>query len=316
MNNVREETSIEACRDLWNAFSPNAHAWDDWDLMYAFHDQENYDFHFLVHSTDGVDDGLVPLVRDNRDGSYELFGGSYPDARVLWIQPAHFGDFYAAFPDRTDLFDLKGAFVEELLAACPQFEPNFTEVDQRYYLEPKAFDYDFNNHIQTFSSEKRKGFLYDLRKVRERNLDLRWSEDDETDLFIKLVNRNFGDESDYAKPSGQAELHRVISDLKESGWLRTLTIAVDGEMQAVSMSAHFGQNWIALYASSNNDIKNLGKLLNVETIQEASRRGVDEISYMTGMAWKAAWKMSAEACRTMRKPARPPVTPVEATPAG
>lgn len=311
---IRVETETSACQALWERFSPHAHAWDDWDLMYAFHDQDHYQFHFMVHASDGVDDGLVPLVRDNRDGSYELFGGSYPDARVLWILPAQFPAFCEAFPDRTDLFDLKGAFVDSLLAANPQLAPHFTEEDQRYYLVPAEFDNDFYHHIQTFSSEKRKGFLYDLRKVQEKNLALRWSEDDESDLFIALVNRNFGAESDYATPAGQAELKRVIHDLQVSGWLRTLVISVDGVPQACSMSACHAGHWIALYASSNNDIKNLGKLLNVETIQAACREGVDEVNYMTGMAWKAAWKMKGETCRTFRKPARPaPAT--EPTPA-
>jgi hypothetical protein len=57
-----------------------------------------------------------------------------------------------------------------------------------------------------------------------------------------------------------------------------------------------------LYGGSNRDHKNLGKLLNVETIQEACRRKVGEINCMTGMQWKAAWDMESETCRTMRKP--------------
>jgi hypothetical protein len=66
-----------------------------------------------------------------------------------------------------------------------------------------------------------------------------------------------------------------------------------------------GNKMVALYAASNNDYNNLGKLLNVETIQEAGRLRVDEISYMTGMQWKANWQMKSEPCLTMRKPAGP-----------
>ena len=62
---------------------------------------------------------------------------------------------------------------------------------------------------------------------------------------------------------------------------------------------------VALYAASNNDYNNLGKLLNVESIQEACRLRVDEISFMTGMQWKANWKMKGEPCVTMRKPPAP-----------
>ena len=75
------------------------------------------------------------------------------------------------------------------------------------------------------------------------------------------------------------ELRRVIGELDRSGRLRTLTIEVDGTRQAVSMSLLHGNKMVALYAASNNDYNNLGKLLNVETIQEACRLRVDEISY-------------------------------------
>jgi hypothetical protein len=302
---IRFLENAEECQAAWQRHSPHQRAWDEWDLMYAFHDQDSYKFKFLVHETDGVEDGLVPLVHDTSDNSHELFGGCYPDGRVLWIRPEHFAEIHAALPEPTMFFDLKGCFVERLLMAHPQFEANFAEHDQRWHLVPEKFGWDFYNHIQTFSSEKRKGFLYDLRKVQEKNLEKRWSDDDESDAFIELVNRNFGAESDYVLPAGQAELKRVITELRESGWLRTLVITVDGVKQAVSMSAHYADTLIALYSSSNNDIKNLGKLLNVETIQEGCRLRVAEISYMTGMGWKAAWKMDPELCRSYHKPPKP-----------
>ena len=100
-------------------------------------------------------------------------------------------------------------------------------------------------------------------------------------------------------------MRRVIDELERSGRLKTLTIEIDGAKQAVSLSLLHGNKMIALYASSNNDYNNLGKLLNVETIQEACRLRVDEISFMTGMQWKADWKMKGEPCLTMRKPPAP-----------
>mgnify|MGYP000523653353 FL=1 len=134
---------------------------------------------------------------------------------------------------------------------------------------------------------------------------LRWSSEDEADLFIELVNRNFGAASDYADAENAQELRRVVDELERSGRLKTLTIEVDGAKQAVSLSLLHGNKMIVLYASSNNDYNNLGKLLNVETIQEACRLRVDEISYMTGMQWKANWQMKSEPCLTMRKPPGP-----------
>ncbi len=303
---IRTEHDIEECRKLWEQFSPGQDAWDDWDLMFAFHDEERHRFNFLVHeNSEGRPDGLVPLVHDTTQNRFTLMAGSYPDGRVLWLRFEDFPEVFEQFPERTALFELRKSWVDELLQTCPQFEANFSEHDLRYYLVPSEFDFDFLKHLDTFSSEKRQKFLYDLRNIRKREPMLRWSADDEADLFIELVNRNFGPESDYVDPDNANEVRRVIDELQQSGRLKTLTIDIDGARQAVSMSLLHANKMVALYAASNNDYNNLGKLLNVETIQEACRLRVNEISYMTGMQWKANWKMKSEACVTMRKPPAP-----------
>ena len=308
---IRTETDVQECRELWEAFSPRQDAWDDWDLMFAFHDQDKHRLNFLVHeNSDGRADGLVPLVYDTRQDRYTLMAGSYPDGRILWLQNQDFPEVFDELPERTVLFDLKQGWVGDLLQAHPRFEANFSEQDLRYYLVPSEFEFDFLKHLDTFSSEKKQKFLYDLRNIRKREPTLRWGDEDEADLFIELVNRNFGADSDYADEDNANEVRRVIAELERSGRLKTLTIEIDGARQAVSLSLLHGKKMIALYASSNNDYNNLGKLLNVETITEACRLRMDEISFMTGMKWKADWKMKGEPCCTMRKPPAPwPTTP-------
>jgi len=300
------ESDLAACCELWELFSPHQDAWDDWDLMYAFHDQEKHRLNFLVHrADDGHPDAMVPLVQDTAQNRFTLIAGSYPDGRVLWLPYEHFPEFFAQFPDQTVFFDLKDSWVSALLERYPQFAANFSEQDKRYYLAPQDFGFDFDKHLDTFSGDKKQKFLYDLRYIRKREPVLHWGDDNEADLFIQLVNRNFGAESDYVDKDNADEVRRVVGELKDSGRLRTLTIEIDGVPQAVSLSLLHANKMVALYAASNNDYNNLGKLLNVETIEEACRLRVDEISYMTGMQWKANWNMKSELCRTMRKPPAP-----------
>lgn len=304
---IRFETNVAACEQLWDRFSPLERAWDEWELMYAFHDQSSYRFNFLVHETDGEADGLIPLVEDTSDGSFELFGGCYPDSRVLWIKPEHFPECYAALPDNTVFFDLRGSWVETILQLFPEYEANFAETDTQYYLVPTDFDFDFGNHINTFSTDKRKSFLRDLRRVREiHNPELVWNDADESEAFFSFTLKNFGADSDHVTEAGKQEVRRVVNELRDLGYLRTLAISINGVKQAVSMSAHYKNTWVSLYAGSNNDINNIGKFLTVETIQQACRLRVDEINYMTGMAWKAAWGTCAPT------PAAPCVSPRKA----
>ena len=303
---IRTETNSQECSKLWQIFSPHKDAWDDWDLMFAFHDRDKHHFNFLVHeSSDGQADGLVPLVHDTQQNRFMMMGGSYPDGRILWLQYRDFPEFFEQFPEQTVLFDLKQSWVSALLQRHPQFTVNFSEQDLRYYLVPSEFGFDFHKHIDTFATEKKQKFLYDLRHIGKRAPTLHWGDENKADMFIELVNRNFGAQSDYADAENANEVRRVIGELKRSGRLRTLTIEIDDAPQAVALSLLHGNKMVALYASSNNDYNNLGKLLNVETIQEACRLRVDEISFMTGMQWKANWKMKSEPCLTMRKPPAP-----------
>ncbi len=303
---IRTATDTRECRKLWEMISPGIDPWDDWDLIYAFHDQDKHRLNFLVHENGaGQPDGLVPLVYDSTRKHFTLMGGSYPDGRILWLAHEDFPEFFAQFPERTVLFDLKESWVGELLQRQPELAANFAERDLRYFLVPSEFGFDFDNHINTFSADKRQKFFYDLRNIRKREPVLHWGTGNEAELFIELVNRNFGAESDYVDEENAKELRRVIDELERSGRLKTLTIEVGGAKQAVSLSVLQGNKMIALYASSNNDFNNLGKLLNVETIQEACRLRVDEISFMTGMQWKANWKMRGEPVVTLRKPPGP-----------
>ena len=304
MDAIRVETELDTCRQLWERYSPHRDAWDDWELMFAFHDNARHRFHFLAGGN-GSADGLVPLVYDTVNDRYMLMAGSYPDGRVLWIRHEEFARFFAAFPERTVLFDLRQSWVDDVLRIHPEFGGNFAERDLRYFLVPAEFDFDFHRHLDTFPNDKKQKFLYDLRNIRKRNPTLHWGSNNEADLFVELVNRNFGTESDYATKENAAEVRRVIGELERSGRLKTLTINIDGVRQAVSLSLLHGNRMVVLYGSSNNDFNNLGKLLNVEVIEEACRLQVDEISFMTGMQWKANWKMRGEACATMRKPAGP-----------
>ncbi|MEQ8953361.1 MAG: GNAT family N-acetyltransferase, partial [Gammaproteobacteria bacterium] len=280
-----------------------------------FHDQDHFRFNFLVHETDGQPDGLIPLVFNSLENRHELFGGSYADSRVLWIQSAHFPECFEALPENTTFFDLQGSWVDGMLAQHPGFEPNFVERDDQFFVSPAEFDYSFDSYmLQRFSKDRRKGFEHDLKKIRARNPELSWGAEDETELFFQMTIKNFGEESDHATESGRAEVRRVVKELQDMNALRTLTIRIDGEKQATSMSCLFKNMMVVLYAGSNNDYDNLGKLLNIETIQEGCRLQVGEVNYMTGTAWKAAWKMNRNPCRTMRKPARE--LPAAEAPAG
>ncbi|MFT6057377.1 MAG: hypothetical protein ACJAS2_001664, partial [Pseudohongiellaceae bacterium] len=44
---IKSITCEKECQRLWEIFSPHERAWDEWELMFAFHDEATYRFNFL-----------------------------------------------------------------------------------------------------------------------------------------------------------------------------------------------------------------------------------------------------------------------------
>lgn len=300
---MRVVSELAECELLWKQFSTNERLWDVWEIIHSLHDVIRYKLHFMVLEKNGAARGLIPLVEDTKDGSYELFGGCYPDNRSLWVTPEDFLDFFNALPEKTELFDINGDCVKKILAAHPSLENYFSEKDERYFLLPEEFNRDFTQHIATkFSGDKRKHLLGELRKIREREpiMTTQISPSD-VNTFITLCNKNFGEESDLKTEGGQAEARRLVTCLEQLGYLRGLLVTIDEKQEAVALCGLYNDVLTVIYSSSNNDIKNLGKFLNFETIQEACKLGVKEIDYMMGTVWKPAWHMNHETCYTFKK---------------
>lgn len=116
---IRTETEVEGCRKLWDLFTPGKDAWGDWELMYAFHDQDKHRFNFLVHVSEDVPDGLIPLIHDTQQGRYTLMASSYPDGRILWLRYEDFPEFFLELLEKTVMFDLRKSWVQGLLNLHP-----------------------------------------------------------------------------------------------------------------------------------------------------------------------------------------------------
>ena len=284
---------IKVCEEIWKKYTPNKLLWDEWEIIKAIHTPKNKP-HFIL-----LDDGLIPLEYNEDLKRYELFGGTLPECRTLWIKTGK--DLHKILPSPCKLFDLNKEHVQKLLEIEPNIKELIGETDTRYYLDLEKIKYDFENHLEKFDKKKRKNFKQDLRKTEEYEPEIIWSHEDESEKFMELSQKRFGTESDYTDKENQEELKRFIKKIKEIGLLQTQIIKIKNEIHAISISAYHKNILHVIYAANNHEYKNIGKLMHVENIKYACKLKAKEINFLLGTAWKKDWKLDEEKTQTLIK---------------
>jgi hypothetical protein len=296
-------SDLSECEQLWKRFSPNNNLWDDWEINRTLHNPAISDPFFLVLIDNKKETGILPLMIEINTGTHYFFGGKLPEARRLWFDLKYFNLFFEKIQNNTQLLDMNATDARKITMIYPEYKDYFVKPDRRYYVNLQAINWSFDNYLKNkFSGERRKKFLADIRKVNELGLDVSWSKDIHLDLFIEMNKKRFGKDSDYNKEENILEARRLLKLLKEKSMLQTLTISSSGKIQAVSLSALYKETLHVIYASNNQDVKNLGKKMHVLNIQRGIDLKAKEVDFMIGdNSWKEFWKMDREECLSFIK---------------
>ena len=290
---------LEDCKKLWDKFSPKQSIWDDWEIMYSFFDPDIHELYFLLTEDKK---GMLPLWYDQTLGRYYYFGGCFGENRKFWFDLLVFRDIFEKILTPTLMNDVNFKDAEFIIKKFPEFKDNFNERDYRYYLDLGRFGHDLKKYLACFGKKHRKNLLYDLRKFKELNYEVKWQGMENFNKIVEFNVKRFGKDSDFSDPLHKKEMKAFFSALEKKGMLHSSIIKINGSVEAMEFSAFYNEHYYVLNGGYNREIRNIGKLLIMENIKKSIELKAKEIDFLVGdTGWKELWNFDKELCYTFRK---------------
>ena len=274
------------CRSLWEKFSEKQILWDVWDFRFCFHTND-FNFHFIVGTSNGQEIGILPLVYYKPDKYYTYFGDEFPEQNKFFLNDKkNIGIFLKNCPANTKIF-----YIDSKEAGYYPFEPS----DKRYFIDLEKHTNSFEAFLKSFNKKHRKNLTYDLKKLRERNYNIEKNKIEDFELLVSLNKGRFGQESTFHDVNFAESMKVFVQNALRMGLLDLLAIKIDGKKEAVGLGVIYNRIYYVSALGRNIAIKNLGKLLVAEQIKSAISHKCSEVNFLsTESSWKELWNFDSE----------------------
>lgn len=283
------ETNLGNCRKLWHEFSPNLCIYDDWDFRYCFAKYFEYPLHFLVGSLEGKVIGVLPLEFDSTNNYYEFFGGlsmEYNKAFVKSGYEKYIPQFYKNLPKSVRLENMIG--VEEIL--------EILDFDiETYFLNLEKFK-NFDDFLYLhFDKKRRKNFKGILKKNINLKSEIFFNEIQDLEILFSLNKKRFDNEEDKSSFFEQHEEEIFKDILKLDIPHEILSIKINNQTQAVSLSCFYNGCYYCLATAANVwDYSDLGTYLNLMNVKRAIEKNCEIIDFgYHDCNWKKLWHLTS-----------------------
>jgi hypothetical protein len=280
-------TDIRECRILWEKFSPKNSVWDLWDIAYSFHKGYCAEPFFILGSEEDKELGILHLQKE-KDGQEEwldFFAGNYPERRTFYIlNKALLDKFLAHAPKET--------YLTYISPSEKDFAARLEKDEITYSLDLEKYDYNLDDYLATFNKKHRKNIKYDIRQLEKLDCRLLWNAKDHLLRLAELNKLKFGDESNFEEPQFLKSIQLMIDSAEKLNILHMLSIKINNKVEASQIALFHNKTYTVLTGGSNQEIKNLGKLLIIEHIKKAAELKADTVDFMTTESgWKKLWNL-------------------------
>lgn len=282
------EDAAEA-RRLWSAFSPDRSLYDSWSFRSTFRSYFATELRFYVGSSGGRPVAVLPLQYNHEIGALEFFGdeGSnyMEDNEVFYEEGFEWAGprLYAALP--------KGAALRYITGADP-FTMGLPVFDHKYVLDLRRYSSIDDYLADCYSAKSRHGLKKRLRKIEEDHAPIvTTGELERIDDLFRLNVEAMGERSYFLDPF-RTEIFRDLlrADLEPD----LVTIVVEGEPQAVSLSFVHGGQYFFLQSGVNKEaFSDLGNYLVIKCLERAMALGCHTFDAGSGcFNWKERFHLS------------------------
>ncbi len=287
-------TDLEACKKLWNRLIPSKNLFDLWEFRLCFQRHFRHKPHFiLLEDRKGIA-GMVPLSHVEDLDMFVFFPGETWKGKT-WIE-------------RTPIYVRD----QSLLAALPSFCPERTylrymevpeeayspdlEIDEiGYVLYPPDINFDLNVYSKRFSNKKFKAIMKVIKSFSGAESAFHLNRLDDLDVLINMSLEHFGSASYLYDRRFRDGFRELIYSLHDKGWLRMMSLEIDGKTAAVDTGALFGGAYTVFLGGTHPDFLGVAKVMNMHHIEFACQQGLQKVDFLCGdFHWKKLWHLDPE----------------------
>jgi hypothetical protein len=287
-------TDLDACKALWNAFLEPRNISDRWDFRLCFHNYFHNTPHFLVLEDKKGVFGLVPLAYVPDRDIFVFFPGEDWKGKT-WLE-------------RTPVYCREPLGLEELLSECPDRSYlRYMEVDESllplaadideiaYVLAPPKFHFDMNAYCSRFARKRLKSIMKEIASVRGCDYTWRVNHLPDFDRMVHMNRSNFGHHSYFADARFADSFRDVVALLDRKGWLRMVSLEIDGKTAAVDLGAVYRDTYTVFLGGTDPDYRGVAKVMNMHHLEFACARCLEKVDFLCGdFTWKKLWHLDAQ----------------------
>jgi len=294
---------------LWQENIPQQFISDLWEVRDCFNRHYGHRPHFVVAERSGRVRGLLPLSFNEETGGYTYFPGETWEGKT-WLEQNR-----VVASSRRMLGDMLATLEHPYHLRYLRMDSNATgsikDVDEiGYYFLPAQYGYELDRYFGEFSHKTAKRLRKELAAWETRNASWRYDNQGDFDAMIGMNLERYG-ESSYFHDGRFLDSFRSLRDLlHERGWLRTVTVSINGEAAAVDMASVYNGTMTLLAGGTNAAFPGVAKLINVHHMAWACEQKLSRVDFLCGdFNWKTLFHLTPVPLYVLRGEGRPALQP-------
>lgn len=283
--NVRIETDLETCHQLFEEFSPKKTLFELWDFRYAFYLGQKNQPVFLIFERDNSPIGLLPLWYEKDKDELRWFGSWWQEGNTFWFKD------HSLIPIVCSLFPSK--ILLNALHVAPRMAQKlgFMEDDPKYLLDLTEY-HSIESFLTRFNGKKRYNLRRDQKLILAKNPKTYFNRVKDLDQLFRLSIKRFQDKDESAFTSKERrETFRKIIKLAKEYEIRLISTEIGNEIVGVDLVALYKGIYYALNGAYNiKKHPGLGNYTNFLLIQDAIDLGAKAVDFLeVSYGWKEDW---------------------------
>lgn len=294
MYRLRSVSDPEECRRLWQRVVPPVNIADRWEVRDCFQRHYKRRPHFVVAEDGGHIRGLLPLSWMEDCNRFGYFPGEIWDGKTWLEQNRIIASDPSVLQAMLNYLDRSGE--QYHLRYLMPFEDRFHQygIDEVGYLfNPPDFGYSMDRYFDLFSHKSIKRITREVAAVEARGIEYRYDRLEDFDLMVAMNRERYGASSYFSDPRFTESIRDLAVYLARQGWLRVVTVLLEGTPAAVDLGAVYRGTCTLLAGGTSALFPGVAKVINLHHMRWACEQRLDQVDFLCGeFSWKPMFHLT------------------------